>query len=120
MDELALMDAPEPSGARESGALMMEQVATTTEKLVRQRDWDELAKEQIENIFRWTTQPSHVTCTRLSYSPHHPPFVEPTSRPTDRPTNQRLNPTLPTSAQSDVNDMDLRRLVDNVYTLGGL
>jgi len=54
---------------------MMEQVATTTEKLVRQRDWDELAKEQLEKIF---------------------------------------------SAQSDVNDMDLRRLVDNVYTLDGV
>mmetsp|Transcript_2850 Transcript_2850/g.5782 ORF Transcript_2850/g.5782 Transcript_2850/m.5782 type:complete len:589 (+) Transcript_2850:112-1878(+) len=75
MDELALMEAPEPSGARESGALMMEQVATTTEKLVRQRDWDELAKEQLEKIF---------------------------------------------SAQSDLNDMDLRRLVDNVYTLDGV
>merc|ERR1719324_1562291 len=32
-------------------ALMVEQVATTTEKLVRQRDWDALAKEQLEKIF---------------------------------------------------------------------
>ena len=51
MDELALMEAPAPQGSRENGALMMEQVATTTEKLVRQRDWDGLAKEQLERIF---------------------------------------------------------------------
>jgi len=73
MDELALMEAPRPTD--ESGALMMEQVATTTEKLSKQRDWDALAKEQLEKIF---------------------------------------------SAQSDATDSDLRRLVDNVYTMDGI
>ena len=81
MDELALMEAPEPSGARESGALMMEQVATTTEKLVRQRDWDELAKEQLEKIFRW----GEKICPHAVAHPTTP------SPPIRQPTNQPFN-----------------------------
>lgn len=52
MDELALVEVPEPK-ANDGGSsvLLMQQVGVTQERLVRQRDWAALAEEQLSKVF---------------------------------------------------------------------
>lgn len=71
MDELALVDAPAPTAEQQGAAgggrsvLVMEQVPVTRERLVRQRDWDALAREQIETIFSAQTDATDADLRRL-------------------------------------------------------
>merc|ERR1711998_174840 len=66
MDELALMDVPQPTAEQGgSSVLMMEQVATTHERLTKQRDWDAVAKTQLSKVFGAQTDATDEDLKRL-------------------------------------------------------
>ena len=53
MDELALMEVPQPTAEQGgSSVLMMEQVGTTQERLSKQRDWEAVAKGKCNKKFK--------------------------------------------------------------------
>jgi hypothetical protein len=54
MDELALMAVPENSTTNNSG-LMMQQVASTRDKIVRNKDWPAIAEQQYKTIWSKVT-----------------------------------------------------------------
>lgn len=51
MDELTIMEVPEPAGSGSPGNLLMEQVPRVREGLTRGRDWRALATEAASGVF---------------------------------------------------------------------
>ena len=55
MDELSIMDVPEPSSLLGAGgALMFQQVARIKESIVKGSDWEQIATRQMDTVFTMT------------------------------------------------------------------
>lgn len=52
MDELAIIDVPDHSSS--GSVFMFQQVSVVRESIVKNKDWDEVARYQIENVFTMT------------------------------------------------------------------
>jgi hypothetical protein len=68
MDELSLMEVPEPSSLSSSnGVFMFQQVAPMRENLIKGIKWDDIAREQKEKIFTMTdtTDPDLIKMAEL-------------------------------------------------------
>jgi hypothetical protein len=53
MDELALTQVPEPHQVANS-IFMFQQVAVTREKIIKNKNWEEVAEYQMKNVFTMT------------------------------------------------------------------
>ena len=65
MDELALMSVPENSSGNGS-ALMMQQVAVERDKIMRGKNWGDVAKKQYEEIWSKVTDAKDDALRRIS------------------------------------------------------